>query len=85
MGPTSLGFCRTRFRKKNQKSKNEFSKTTCVALEKKLTKKLKLFSTTNCPHILAKVIKLFFLKKLSKSFLTKSSYRDHVLHLLALN
>ena len=31
---------------KIQKSKNEFSKTTCVALEKKLRKKLKLFSTS---------------------------------------
>ena len=70
---------------KNQKLKNEFPKTTCVAFKKNLEKNLNFFQQVNCPNFLAKVIKLFTEKKSSKSFLTKSSYRDHVLHLLALN
>ena len=70
---------------KNQKLKNEFPKTTCVAFKKNLEKNLNFFQTVNCPNILEKVIKLFTEKKSSESFLTKSSYRDHVLYLLALN
>ena len=70
---------------KNQKLKNEFPKTTCVAFKKNLEKNLNFFQQINCPNILAKVINLFTEKKSSKSFLTKSRYRDHVLHLLALN
>ena len=68
MGPTSLGFCRTRFRKKNQKSKNEFLKTTCVALEKELRKNLNFFQQVSCPHIFAKVTKLFLKKNRQKIF-----------------
>ena len=52
VGPTSLGFCRTRFWKKNQKLKNEFPKTTCVAFKKKLEKYLNFFQQVNCPKIL---------------------------------
>ena len=70
---------------KNQKLKNEFPKTTCVAFKKNLEKNLNFFQQVNCPNILEKVIKLFTEKKSSKSFLTKSRYRDHVFHLLALN
>ena len=71
MGPTSLGFCRTRFRKKNQKSKNEFLKTTCVASEKKLRKKLKLFSTSDLPPYFGKSDQTFFKKKIVKKFFDK--------------
>ena len=85
VGPTSLGLCRNQFGKKNQKLKNEFPKTTCVAFKKNLEKNLNFFQQVICPNFLAKVIKLFTEKKSSKSFLTKSSYRDHLLHLLALN
>ena len=70
---------------KNQKLKNEFPKTTCVPFKKNLEKNLNFFQQVNCPNFLAKVIKLFTEKKSSKNFLTKSRYRDHVLHLLALN
>ena len=69
---------------KNQKLKNEYPKTTCVAFKKNLEKNLNFFQQVNCPNILAKVIKLFTEKVSSKNFLTKSHYRDHVLHLLAL-
>ena len=68
---------------KNQKVEKYFPKTTCVAFKKNL-KNLNFFQQVNCPNILEKGIKLFTDKKSSKSFLTKSSYGDHVVHLLAL-
>ena len=70
---------------KNQKLKNEFLKTTCVAFKKNLEKNLNFFQQVNCPKILAKVYKLFTEKNRQQVFFTKSSHRDHVLHLLALN
>ena len=62
-----------------------FQKQLVLPSKKNLEKNLNFFQQVNCPNFLAKVIKLFTEKNSSKSFLTKSSYRDHVLHLLALN
>ena len=70
---------------KKSKAEKWIPKNNLCCLQKKLEKNLNFFQQANCPNILEKVIKLFTEKKSSKSFLTKSSYRDHVLHLLALN
>ena len=35
---------------KNQKQKNEFPKTTCVAFKKNLEKNLNFFQQVNCPN-----------------------------------
>ena len=56
---------------KNQKSKIEFLKTTCVALEKNLEKNLKLFSTSELPPYFGKIDQTFFWKKIVKKFFDK--------------
>ena len=56
---------------KNQKLKNEFPKTTCGALEKKLRKKLKLFSTSYLSQYFGKSDQTFYRKKIVKKFSDK--------------
>ena len=85
VGPTSLGICRTQFWKKIKSWIMNSQKQLVLPSKKNLEKNLNFFQQVNCPNILAKVIKLFTEKNSTKSFITKNRYKDHVLHLLALN